>query len=97
MDKRITERQAMVIIEITISAVLFIFSLWATFYEFGWAVLNKPIVWIVIFYMGILGYVLFRMRWTEAGKKSEMETLSTNIDELIKEIREDRNERNSSK
>ncbi|MFC2005090.1 hypothetical protein ACFLUY_02580 [Chloroflexota bacterium] len=92
MDKKLNERQIMLIVETAITAVIFFFSLWAVYYEFGSGIFDKPAVIIVIIYLGFLGYVLFRMRWTEYRKKSTDEK----IDELLEEIKQDRNERKQS-
>jgi len=62
--------------------VLFGFSIWAVYYEFGWSAFNHPILCLVVMYLVILGYVLFRFRWAEASKKATDEK----IDDLIAEI-----------
>lgn len=84
MEKQITERQLQVLIEIVISIVLFGLTIWALYYEFGWGIFNEPILWIIFIYLALFVYVLFRMRWAEASKKS----IDEKLDALISEITE---------
>ena len=70
LEKEITPRQVRVLIDIAISLVLFGFSIWAAYYEFGLDIFNHPILLIIFVYLGFLGYVLFRMRWADASRKT---------------------------
>ena len=69
-NRKITERQAMVLVETVIGTTLFILSIASLIFAYGWHITDKPVVGISIVFFGFLGYILFRLKWSEVGKIS---------------------------
>ena len=96
LQKELTTRQVHVLVEMVFGIILLFLSIWAIYVEFGWNVFNNSIPLLIFLYLAFFGYILFRIRWRAASEKStdeKIDELYSKIDELIKEMRRDRDER----
>ena len=66
--------------------------------EFGWASLFSLPYIILLIWLAYSAAIAFVLRWQEAGTKTELDIIIEKLDEILTELRQERNERtNKSK
>ena len=95
MQNNISQKRQLMLIYALPNFILSVFAVGLAVYEFGWeSLLSFPfvilLVWLI--YSGVIAFIL---RWQETGEKSEAQQVIDKIQELINEIRQERNERNA--
>ena len=84
-----TQRRMRMIIKAIMGVVAVVLTLWLVWYEFGSSIFDHIIFMLLILIWAVLGFALFLDALGEGSKKPSDEK----IDELIKEIRLDREQR----
>ena len=90
MYSKKTQRRMRVMIKAGMGIAAIAATLWLVWYEFGKPVFENPLFLVLILMWALFGYILFLDRLSEDDNKTSDEK----IDELIKEIRLDREQRN---
>ncbi len=88
-DSKATRRQTMIVMRGVANLIFFGLSLWLAYKEFGTGMFKENVFWLLFLLWAYISFSLFWAQWDD----SHEESVNDKLDELIVEIRKDRESR----